>query len=118
LGKVGGTSFAGWKGAVALSLLMLPIVVRSSEVVLNLVPSSLREAALALGSPRWRVIVRVVLPTSLSGLLTGALLAIARGAGATAPLLFTVATAQVLTGNLGQPLNSLPVQIYNDIQSP
>jgi phosphate transport system permease protein len=117
LARVGGT-FAAWKGSVALSLLMLPIVVRSSEVVLLLVPSSLREAALALGAPRWRVITRVVLPTSLSGLVTGALLAIARGAGETAPLLFTVAFAQGLTGSLGQPINSLPIQIYNDIQSP
>ncbi len=90
LGDVGG-GFAGWKGSVALSLLMLPIVIRSSEVVLLLVPaSSLREAALALGAPRWRVVTRVVLPTALSGLVTGSLLAIARGAGETAPLLFTV----------------------------
>jgi phosphate transport system permease protein len=117
LARVGGT-FAAWKGSVALSLLMLPIVIRSSEVVLLLVPSSLREAALALGAPRWRVVARVVLPTSLSGLVTGALLAIARGAGETAPLLFTVAVAQTLTGKLGQPMNSLPIQIYNDIQSP
>ena len=117
LARVGGT-FAAWKGSVALSLLMLPIVIRSSEVVLLLVPGSLREAALALGAPRWRVVTRVVLPTSLSGLVTGALLAIARGAGETAPLLFTVAFAQTLTGSLGQPMNSLPIQIYNDIQSP
>jgi phosphate transport system permease protein len=117
LARVGGT-FAAWKGSVALSLLMLPIVIRSSEVVLLLVPSSLREAALALGAPRWRVVTRVVLPTSLSGLVTGALLAIARGAGETAPLLFTVAVAQGLTGKLSQPMNSLPIQIYNDIQSP
>jgi phosphate transport system permease protein len=117
LARVGGT-FAAWKGSVALALLMLPVVVRSSEVVLLLVPSSLREAALALGAPRWRVVTRVVLPTSLSGLVTGALLAIARGAGETAPLLFTVAFAQAATGSLGQPMNTLPIQIYNDIQSP
>jgi phosphate transport system permease protein len=117
LGHIGG-QFAAWKGSVALSLLMLPIVVRSSEVVLLLVPASLREAALALGAPRWRVITRVVLPTSLSGLVTGALLAIARGAGETAPLLFTAFGAQVLTGNLGQQMNSLPLMIYNDSQAP
>jgi phosphate transport system permease protein len=117
LARVGGT-FTAWKGSVALALLMLPVVVRSSEVVLLLVPSSLREAALALGAPRWRVVARVVLPTSLSGLVTGALLAIARGAGETAPLLFTVAVAQGATANLGQPMNSLPIQIYTDIQSP
>jgi phosphate transport system permease protein len=117
LGGVGG-SFTGWKGSVALSLLMLPIVIRSSEVVLLLVPPSLREAALALGAPRWRVITRVVLPTSLSGLVTGALLAIARGAGETAPLLFTAFGVMGITGNLGQPMNALPLQIFGDIKSP
>jgi phosphate transport system permease protein len=118
IGHLVGTGFAAWKGSVALSLLMLPIVIRSSEVVLLLVPQSLREAALALGAPRWRVVARVVLPTSLSGLVTGALLAIARGAGETAPLLFTAFGAQVLTANLGAPMNSLPLQIYGDIQQP
>jgi phosphate transport system permease protein len=113
-----GGSFTGWKGSVALSLLMLPIVVRSSEVVLLLVPSSLREAALALGAPRWRVITRVVLPTALPGLVTGSLLAIARGMGETAPLLFTVSTALGLTGNLGAQMNTLPTQIFSDITSP
>ncbi len=118
LGGIGGRGFAAWKGSIALALLMLPIVVRSSEVVLLLVPGSLREAALALGAPRWRVITKIVLPTSLSGLVTGALLAVARGAGETAPLLFTAFGAQVLTGNLGKQMNALPLQIYFDIQSP
>ncbi len=117
LGHVGG-NFTAWKGSIALALLMLPIVVRSSEVVLLLVPSSLREAALALGAPRWRVLLRVVLPTSLPGLVTGSLLAVARGMGETAPLLFTVSVAMGLTGNLSQQMNSLPIQIYEDIQSP
>jgi phosphate transport system permease protein len=117
ISKIGG-AFTGWKGAVAVSLLMLPIVIRSSEVVLLLVPASLREAALALGAPRWRVIWRVVLPTSLSGLITGSLLAVARGMGETAPLLFTTAGAFALTGNLGAQMNALPIQIYQDIQSP
>src|SRR5206468_6819576 len=72
-----GGGFTGWKGAVALSLLMLPIVIRSSEVVLLLVPADLREAALALGAPRWRVVLRIVLPTARSGLVTGSLLAVA-----------------------------------------
>ena len=90
LGHVGGTGFAGWKGAIALALLMLPIVVRSAEVVLLLVPvEPARGGARARSAPRWRVITKVVLPTSLSGLVTGSLLAIARGAGETAPLLFT-----------------------------
>jgi phosphate transport system permease protein len=116
--NLGGSSFAGWKGSVAVTLLMLPIVIRSAEVVLLLVPNSLREAALALGAPRWRVITRVVLPTSLSGLVTGALLAVARGMGETAPLLFTVSYTMNLTGNPNTLMNSMPVQIYNDIHSP
>jgi phosphate transport system permease protein len=113
-----GGNFAGWKGSIALSLLMLPIVIRSAEVVLLLVPSGLREAALALGAPRWRVIFRVVLPTAAPGLVTGSLLAVARGMGETAPLLFTVSTAFGLTGNLTGQMNTLPIQIFNDIQSP
>jgi phosphate transport system permease protein len=111
---VGGDA-VGWKGALALALLMIPIVVRSAEVMLLLVPASLREAALALGAPRWRVVTKVVLPTSASGLVTGALLAIARGAGETAPLLFTIGAAHVTTANLGQPMNSLPTQIFSDL---
>jgi phosphate transport system permease protein len=107
--------FAGWKGSVALALLMLPIVMRSAEVVLTLVPDSLREAALALGAPRWRVVARVVLPTALPGLVTGSLLAIARAAGETAPLLFTSAVALATTANLGTQMNSLPVQIFSDV---
>jgi phosphate transport system permease protein len=112
---VGGSGFAGWKGAVALALLMLPVVTRSAEVVLLLVPDSLREAALALGAPRWRVVMRVVLPTALPGLVTGSLLAIARGAGETAPLLFTAAIVQGTTGDLSQRMNALPSQIFADI---
>ncbi|MGA2009216.1 MAG: phosphate ABC transporter permease PstA [Solirubrobacteraceae bacterium] len=111
-------NFTGWKGSVAIALLMLPIVIRSSEVVLLLVPGSLREAALALGAPRWRVIFRVVLPTAVPGLVTGSLLAIARGMGETAPLLFTAAGASGLTFNLSQQMNAMPLQIYNDILSP
>jgi phosphate transport system permease protein len=113
-----GGNFTAWKASVALALLMLPIVARSAEVVLNLVPPSLREAGLALGAPRWRVVTRVVLPTAAPGLLTGSLLAVARGAGETAPLLFTVAGANALTFSLSQQMNALPLQIYNDITSP
>jgi phosphate transport system permease protein len=117
ISHVGG-GFTAWKGSIALALLMLPVVIRSAEVVLLLVPSNLREAALALGAPRWRVLLRVVLPTAAPGLVTGSLLAVARGMGETAPLLFTVSTAFGATSNLGQQMNSLPVQIFNDIQSP
>jgi phosphate transport system permease protein len=116
--RFGGTGYAAWKASVALALLMLPIVIRSAEVVLLLVPGSLREAALALGAPRWRVVFQVVLPTSASGLITGSLLAIARGMGETAPLLFTVSTAFGLTFSLGQQMNTMPFLIYTDITSP
>jgi phosphate transport system permease protein len=112
--KIGGT-FAGWKGAVALALLMLPVVTRSAEVVLNLVPNSLREAALALGAPRWKVVFRIVLPTALPGLVTGSLLAVARAAGETAPLLFTAAFVFGTQYDLSQRMNSLPLQIFNDV---
>jgi phosphate transport system permease protein len=113
-----GGTYAGYKGSLALSLLMLPVVIRSAEVVLQLVPSALRESALALGAPRWKVIARVVLPTALPGMVTGVLLAVARGAGETAPLLFTAAYTHLTTFNLGSFMNSLPVQIYNDVTSP
>jgi phosphate transport system permease protein len=118
LGGWGGSSFAGWKGSVALALLMLPVVTRAAEVVLLLVPDGLREAALALGAPRWRVTLRVVLPTALPGLITGSLLAVARAAGETAPLLFTATIVNGTTFNLGDRMNSLPVQIYTDVGSP
>jgi phosphate transport system permease protein len=115
---VGGSGFAAWKGSIAIALLMLPIVVRSSEVVLQLVPESLREAALALGAPRWRVVSRIVLPTAVPGLVTGSLLSVARGLGETAPLLFTAAIANGLSGNLNAQMNSLPYLIYNNATSP
>jgi phosphate transport system permease protein len=113
-----GSTYAGYKGSLALALLMLPIVTRAAEVILLLIPDSLRESALSLGAPRWRVIARIVLPTALPGLVTGVLLAIARAAGETAPLLFTAATTFKTTGDLGAFMNSLPVQIYNDVLSP
>jgi phosphate transport system permease protein len=113
-GAFGG--FAAWKGSVALGLLMLPVVTRASEVVLNTVPASLREAGLALGAPRWRIVGRIVLPTALPGLITGSLLAIARAAGETAPLLFTAFAVNATTFSLGQPMNSLPLQIWNDVR--
>ena len=113
-----GSSYAGYKGSLALTLLMLPVVIRSAEVILLLVPASLRESALALGAPRWRVVGRIVLPTALPGMVTGILLAVARAAGETAPLLFTAAYTHETTTNLGSFMNSLPVQIYTDVTSP
>jgi phosphate transport system permease protein len=113
-----GRGLAGYKGSLAVALLMLPVVIRSSEVILLLVPNSLREAALALGAPRWKVIFRIVLPTAIPGMVTGVLLAIARAAGETAPLLFTVGGANKTTLSLGAQVNALPLQIYNDIISP
>jgi phosphate transport system permease protein len=113
-----GSSYAGYKGSLALALLMLPVVIRSTEVILQLVPPALRESALALGAPRWRVILRIVLPTALPGMITGVLLAVARAAGETAPLLFTAAATLKTNFNLSQFMNSLPVQIYSDVTSP
>jgi phosphate transport system permease protein len=113
-----GSSYAGYKGSLALSLLMLPVVIRSAEVILLLIPGALRESALALGAPRWRVIFSIVLPTALPGMVTGVLLAIARAAGETAPLLFTAAATNKTNFSLGQFMNSLPVQIYKDVTSP
>jgi len=114
-GQFVSTGYAAWKGALALALLMLPIVTRSAEVILLLVPGHLREAALALGAPRWRVVTRVVLPTALPGLITGSLLAVARAAGETAPLLFTSAVVLGTNFNLGERTNSMPIQIFNDV---
>jgi phosphate transport system permease protein len=115
LAGVGGSSFAAWKGSVALGLLMLPIVTRSAEVVLLLVPDTLREAAYALGAPRWRVIARVVVPTALPGIVTGVLLAIARAAGETAPLLFTAAVVNGTTFDVNDRMNSLPALIFQNV---
>ena len=105
---------SGWAGAIALAIVMLPIVARSAQEVLSLVPTGLREGALALGATRWRLVFRVVLPTAASGLITGALLAVARVAGETAPLLFTssILTSQGVTTNPSQALPSIPLRIY------
>jgi phosphate transport system permease protein len=111
----GGSGYAAWKGSIALALLMLPVVTRSAEVVLLLVPDSLREAALALGAPRWRIVTRIVLPTAAPGLVTGSLLAVARAAGETAPLLFTSAIVFGTTFGLSGRMNSMPIQIFNDV---
>jgi phosphate transport system permease protein len=113
-----GSTYAGYKGSLALSLLMLPVVIRSAEVILLLVPAGLRESALALGAPRWRMIFSIVLPTALPGMVTGVLLAIARAAGETAPLLFTAGETLKTNYNLSEFMNTLPVQIYYDVTSP
>jgi phosphate transport system permease protein len=105
--------FSGLAGGIALSIVMLPVVIRTTEEMLRLVPQSLRDAGLALGAPRWRVTIDVVLASSISGIATGALLAMARAAGETAPLLFTALGSTLWTTDLDRPMASLPVQIYN-----
>jgi phosphate transport system permease protein len=113
-------SFSSWAGGLALGILMLPLIVRTSEEALRLVPHTLREASLALGVRRWRTIVSVVLPTALPGITTGILLAIARAAGETAPLLLTAFGNQVLVGwgSWNGPEASLTLQIFTDSRSP
>ena len=107
------TGFSGWAGAMALAVIMVPIIARSVEEILRLVPNSLREAALALGVPRWRVTVQVVVPSVLPGILTGVVLAMARAAGETAPLLLTSLGNQFFNYDMGQPMAAIPLQIYN-----
>lgn len=110
--------FSAFAGGVALALIMVPIVARTTEEMLNLVPHSLREGALALGAPQWRVTLGVILPAAASGIATGAMLAIARVSGETAPLLFTAFGSRFFSYYLDQPIASLTVQIYNYAISP
>lgn len=112
------STFSSFAGGVALSIIMLPIIVKSCEEILKLVPDHIREAGLALGLPRWKVIYHIVFKGSLSGIVTGIVLAIARAGGETAPLLFTALSATRLSFNLTEPMASLPVQIYNYAISP
>ena len=107
------TGFSGWAGAIALAVIMIPIIARSVEEILRLVPNSLREAAMALGVPRWRVTLQVVIPSVLPGILTGIVLAIARAAGETAPLLLTSLGNQFFNYDMGKPMAAIPLQIYN-----
>jgi phosphate transport system permease protein len=110
---------SGWAGAIALAIIMLPIVARACHEVLALVPETLREGALALGATRWRTVLRIVVPTAAGGIITGALLAVARVAGETAPLLFTSAiVGPGVTTNPGQALASIPVRIFELSESP
>lgn len=110
--------FSAIAGAVALAVIMIPIVARTVEEVLRLVPNSLREAALALGAPRWKVIVSIVLPTARAGVLTAAILALARSAGETAPLLLTALGNDFFSTDLLRPIGALPLQIYRYAVSP
>jgi phosphate transport system permease protein len=110
--------FSGWAGAVALAILVVPVVVRTTEDMLSLVPTGLREAATALGAPKWRVIVTVAYRAAMQGMLTGIMLAIARIAGETAPLLFTALNNQFWTTNLNAPMANLPVVIFQFAMSP
>ena len=111
-------SFSGWAGAVALAILMLPVVARTTEDMLQLVPNALRESALALGSPRWKVTFQIVFRAARAGLLTGVLLAIARISGETAPLLFTCLNSPYWPTTLNGPVANLPVLIFNFAMSP
>ena len=110
--------FSGFAGSVALAILMVPMVMRTTEEIIKLVPHSLREAALALGYQRWRTTLQIVLLTALPGILTGALLAVARIAGETAPLLFTALGSQYMGTNLNQPMASLPLTVYTYATGP
>lgn len=110
--------FSGWTGSVALSLIAVPVVVRTTENMLKLVPGSLREAAFALGMPRWRVSLDVCLRAVQGGVITGVLLAVARITGETAPLLFTALNNQFFTLNMNEPMANLPVTIFNFAMSP
>jgi len=111
-------SFSGWAGVLALALLVIPVVIRTTENMLQLVPIGLREAAYALGTPKWKVILAITLRASRAGVLTGVLLAVARISGETAPLLFTALNNQFMTFNLSEPMATLPVTIFKFAMSP
>ena len=110
--------FSAWAGVLALALIVIPVVIRTTENMLALIPNALREAAYALGTPKWRVILTVTLKAARAGVLTGILLALARIAGETAPLLFTALSNQFWTSDLTQPMASLPVTIFKFAMSP
>ena len=111
-------SFSGYAGVMALALIVSPVVIRTTENMLQLVPPGLREAAYALGSPKWKVILSITLRSARSGVVTGILLAVARIAGETAPLLFTALSNQFWTSSLSEPMASLPVTIFKFAMSP
>ncbi|MES3000135.1 MAG: phosphate ABC transporter permease PstA [Pseudomonadota bacterium] len=111
-------SFSGWAGVIALALIVIPVVIRTTENMLMLVPPGLREAAYALGAPKWKVIIGITLRAARAGVVTGVLLAVARISGETAPLLFTALNNQFWTTDLSQPMASLPVTIFKFAMSP
>jgi phosphate transport system permease protein len=111
-------SFSAWAGVLALALIVIPVVIRTTENMLMLVPNALREAAYALGMPKWRVIMSITVKSARAGVITGVLLAVARIAGETAPLLFTALSNQFWSMNMGQPMASLPVTIFKFAMSP
>jgi phosphate transport system permease protein len=111
-------SFSGMAGALALALLVIPVVIRTTENMLSLVPNALREAAYALGTPKWKVILTITLKSARAGVLTGILLALARVSGETAPLLFTALSNQFWTSDISAPMASLPVTIFKFAMSP
>jgi len=110
--------FSGWAGVLALALIVIPVVIRTTENMLALIPNSLREAAYALGAPKWKVIMTITLKAARAGVMTGVLLAFARIAGETAPLLFTALSNQFWTTSLSEPIASLPVTIFKFAMSP
>lgn len=110
--------FSGWAGALALAILVIPIVIRTTENMLRLVPSTLREAAAALGAPQWKIVNFVTLRAARAGIITGVMLAIARISGETAPLLFTSLNNQFWSNNMDQPMANLPVVIFQFAMSP
>jgi phosphate transport system permease protein len=114
--KVG--HFSGWGGTLALSILVIPVVIRTTENMLRLIPNTLREAAAALGTPQWKIINFVTLRAARAGILTGVLLAVARISGETAPLLFTALNNQFWSSNMNQPMANLPVVIFQFAMSP
>ena len=111
-------TFSGLAGSLALALLVIPVVIRTTENMLTLVPNALREAAYALGTPKWKVILSITLKAARAGVITGILLALARVSGETAPLLFTALSNQFWTSDLGAPMASLPVTIFKFAMSP
>ncbi len=115
---IGMGHFSGWAGAAALAIIVIPVVVRTAEDMMRLVPDAMREAAAALGAPQWKIVTSIVWKAALSGIMTGVLLAVARIAGETAPLLFTALNNQFFSLNMNEPIANLPVMIFNFAMGP